>query len=135
MSNTRALVKLGQFMMNTAGNFKCDVTFNQWARVGQALTELDSLFAPRLREFPEEDQQLVRAAADVMLGKSEMPELLVPRETTPRRKRRARMTRAMGKREDGASPKAAKQPKAPKVVQPADATAPRKRGRPRKVVA
>lgn len=125
MSNKRALVKLGQFMMQNASNFKCDVTFNKWARVGQALTELDSIFAPQLREFPEEDQLVVREAAAVMMGKSEMPEMLVARESIPRRKRRARMTRVMTKKE----------PKAAKPATSDDSVAPRKRGRPRKVVA
>lgn len=69
MSNTRALVKLGQYMMQHASNFKCDATFNNWARVGQALTELDSVFAPQLGEFPEADQLVVREAAAVMMGK------------------------------------------------------------------
>jgi len=129
MSNTRALVRLGQYMMQAAPNFKDDVMFNQWARVGQALTELDSLFSTQLCDFPAEDQQLVREAAQVMLGKRDMPESLTPRDSTPRRKRRARMTRVMGKRETPTEGKAAKPEK---VVDPGT---PRKRGRPRKVVA
>ena len=129
MSNTRALVKLGQYMMQAAPNFKDDVMFNKWARVGQALTELDSLFSTQLRDFPEEDQLVVQEAAQVMLGKQDMPETLTPRDSTPRRKRRARMTRVMGKRENTGEPKAVK----PETT--SDATAPRKRGRPRKVVA
>jgi hypothetical protein len=125
MSNKLALVKLGQFMMQSASNFKCDVTFNKWARVGQALTELDRIFAPQLREFPVEDQLVVKSAAAVMMGKLEMPDMLVPRESIPRRTRRARMTRVMSKKE----------PKAAKPTLSQDSVAPRKRGRPRKVVA
>ena len=121
MTHTAALVKLGQFMIQSAPNFKCDVTFNNWARVGQALTELDSIFATKLRDFPAEDQLVVREAAAVMMGRSDMPETLVPRETTPRRTRRARMTKVMSKPAKAAVPK-------PSAV----GGQPKRRGRPRK---
>jgi hypothetical protein len=123
MTHTAALVKLGQFMMQSAPNFKCDVTFNNWARVGQALSELDSIFSTKLRDFPLEDQTVVREAAAAKMGRVAMPETLVARETTPRRTRRARMTRVMSKADKPVSAKTS-----------VDDAAPKRRGRPRKVV-
>jgi hypothetical protein len=99
MNNMNALVKLGRFMITHAPKFVDDATCNRWARAGQLLTGLGMPFAPQLREFDAEDQQTVREAAAVMVGKSEMPALMdaVAPDAAPRRTRKARMTKAMSK--------------------------------------
>lgn len=117
---TQQFVLLGRFMIQHAPRFADDALCNDWARVGNLLTGLGMPFAPKLREFEAKDQQVVRDAAAVMVGKVAMPELMVvvpPAE--PKRTRKARMTRVMTKPEK-------------KVTVPKLATgeAPKRRGRP-----
>lgn len=135
---TESLVRLGRFMITNAPKLADDVTCNNWARVGQQLTGLGMPFAPRLREFPELDQRVVREAAAVMTGKAAMPALLEVNEPTePRRTRKARMTKVMTKpakvvkpAKPAKAPKAAKPAKAPKQTKATPAGEPKRRGRP-----
>ena len=97
-NNMEMLVRLGRFMITHAPQFADDTTCNRWARAGQLLTGLGMPFAPKLREFDVDDQNVVREAAAVMVGKNEMPpklEFHAPQE--PKRTRKARMTRVMTK--------------------------------------
>lgn len=101
---TDTLIKLGRFMITNAPEFADDSTCNNWARVGNMLTGLGMPFAPRLREFAADDQDVVRAAAAVMSGRVEMPPKLVfVPPTEQRRTRKARMTRVMSKPEKKAA--------------------------------
>ena len=100
MTSMDIMVKLGRFMITTAPKFADDAQFNNWARVGSQLTELGMPFAPALREFDPQDQQIVREAAAVMGGRAALPEQMIAAsaEAAPaRRTRRARMTKAMSK--------------------------------------
>lgn len=120
-NTTEVLVRLGRFMIQNAPQLADDVTCNSWARVGQLLTGLGMPFAPKLREFDAQDQQVVREAASVMSGKQPMPQLMrFEAPTVPKRTRKARMTKTMTK------------PAKQKVVvrKMADGTEPKRRGRP-----
>jgi hypothetical protein len=122
MSNTESFVRLGRFMIVNAPQFADDVTCNRWARVGQLLTGLGMPFAPRLRDFSDEDQSAVREAAAVMVGRAEMPPQLVFKTPDPeRRTRKPRMTKVMTK--------PAKPAKTAKKVKD-DGNPPKRRGRP-----
>ena len=129
MTSMDIMVKLGRFMITTAPKFADDALFNNWARVGSQLTELGMPFAPALREFDPQDQQIVRDAAAVMGGRADLPEqMMVPTEIEqPRRTRRARMTQAMSK---PARPKAATGLKAAKKAVKSAAGETKRRGRP-----
>ena len=124
MDKIKALVSLGRFMTSNAGMIQDDATCNRWARVGKLLMEVGVPFAPQMNEFCGEDRVVVLEGARVMGGKLPMPEMMVVREVPERRTRRARMTGVM-RRE--------KEPRASKKE--AVASAPKKRGRPRRVVA
>jgi len=119
-NNMEQLVRLGRFMIQNAPQLADDVTCNSWARVGQLLTGLGMPFAPKLREFDAVDQQVVRDAAAVMVGKLPMPKLMsFEAPVEPKRTRKARMTKTMSK------------PVKKVVVRKmADGTEPKRRGRP-----
>ena len=119
-NNMEVLVRLGRFMIQNAPQFADDVTCNNWARVGQLLTGLGMPFAPKLREFDAEDQQVVREAAAVMSGKQTMPKLMTfEAPVEAKRTRKARMTKVMTKPE-----------KKVVVRKLASGQAPKRRGRP-----
>lgn len=127
MDNTAKLVSLGRFMTFHAGAFRDDLTCNSWARVGKLLTEVGVSFAPKFQQFEADDQRVALQAAKVMSGREVMPEKMQATVAEqPRRTRKARMTNVM-RRDKVAAPK---QPKAPVAD-----VAPKKRGRPRKVIA
>lgn len=97
-NNMEMLVRLGRFMITHAPQFADDITCNRWARAGQLLTGLGMPFAPKLREFEVDDQNVVKEAAAVMAGRNQMPPKLQFHEPTePKRTRKARMTRVMTK--------------------------------------
>ena len=129
MTSMDILVKLGRFMITTAPKFADDAQFNNWARVGSQLTELGMPFAPALREFDPQDQQIVRDAAAVMSGRADLPEqMMAPTEIEqPRRTRRARMTQAMSR---PARPKAATALKSAKKAVKSVTGETKRRGRP-----
>ena len=126
---TENLVKLGRYMITTAPRFADDVQFNRWARVGQLLTELGMPFAPRLREFGNEDQLTVREAAAVMTGRVPMPAMMAEAPAAePRRTRKARMTKVMTKPAKATAAKSAARKSKP--AKEAKAGEPKRRGRP-----
>lgn len=128
-NTTEVLVRLGRFMIQNAPRIADDVTCNSWARVGQLLTGLGMPFAPKLREFGAEDQQVVRNAAAVMAGRTQMPTFMsVEAPVEPKRNRKARMTKVMTKPERKATVKVQGTRVIKKVTAQGDA--PKRRGRP-----
>ena len=120
-------------MMAHAAHFVDHKISNNWARVGQKLTELGTLFSESISQFSSAEQAVVLHGLQCYNGTKPLPEIFIAQVEMPVRKRRARMSKAMTPEKIARASEIVKTARKVKLAKVVDPTIPKRpRGRPRK---